>query len=249
VSERKFENQVVVITGGSTGIGLSAAELFVDAGAKVVLVARDAAKLEGARKRLGAQVDTVKADVAIVDDVERVMAHVERMHGGIDVLFANAGMSECPPLRETDAAFFDQIMGVNLKGVFFSFVRAIPLFRQGASAVFTATATHARGRPGDPLYLASKAAVRSLARSLATDEEVLQKRVRVNIVSPGATETGLTEAAHGNAEVRAYVDGMVPLGRWGQPEEIARAVLFLASRDSAYITGAEIAVDGGLGQS
>jgi NAD(P)-dependent dehydrogenase (short-subunit alcohol dehydrogenase family) len=137
---------------------------------------------------------------------------------------------------------------VNLKGVFFSFVRALPLFRSGAAVVFTATATHARGRPGDPLYLASKAAVRSLARSLAADEEVLRRRIRVNVVSPGAIETPLTARAHASAEVRATVEGMVPLGRWGTPADVARAVLFLASDDAAYLTGAELAVDGGLAQ-
>ncbi len=112
--------------------------------------------------------------------------------------------------------------------------------------MFTATATHARGRPGDPLYLASKAAVRSLARSFAADEDVLRKRLRVNLVSPGPIETPLTAAAHGAPEVRAYVERMVPLGRWGSPDDVARAVLFLASQEAAFITGAEIAVDGGL---
>ena len=114
--------------------------------------------------------------------------------------------------------------------------------------MFTATATHARGRPGDPLYLATKAAVRSLARSLAADDEVLRKRVRVNVVSPGPVETPLTAQAHGVPEIRAYVEQMVPLGRWGTPEDVARAVLFLASAEASYVTGAELAVDGGLGQ-
>jgi len=166
----------------------------------------------------------------------------------IDVLFANAGASECPSLGETDSAFFDRLMSVNVKGVFFAFVKALPLFRAGASAVFTATSTHDRGRPGDALYLASKAAVRSLARGLAADEEVLRKRIRVNVVSPGAIETPLTALAHGNQEIRDYVEAMVPLGRWGEPADIARAVLFLASPENSYITGAEIAVDGGLAQ-
>jgi NAD(P)-dependent dehydrogenase (short-subunit alcohol dehydrogenase family) len=248
MSGARFDKQVVLITGGSSGIGLAAARLFVGEGGQVVLVGRDPAPLEAARGELGPAVLTVSADVGRVDDVERVMAEVKRRHGHLDVLFANAGMSECPPIRETDGAFFDRLMGVNVKGVFFAFVRALPLFHPGGSAIFTATATHARGKPGDPLYLASKAAVRSLARSLAGDEEVLARRVRVNVVSPGATETPLTIAAHGSRGVRAVVEGMVPLGRWGQPEEIAKAVLFLASSDAAYITGAELAVDGGLAQ-
>jgi NAD(P)-dependent dehydrogenase (short-subunit alcohol dehydrogenase family) len=151
MSRARFDEQVVLVTGGSSGIGLAAARLFVAEGAWVVLVGRDADALEAARVELGPQVVTVSADVGRVADVERVVAEVSRKHGHLDVLFANAGMSECPPLRETDDAFFDRLMGVNVKGVFFTFVRALPLFRPGGSAIFTATATHARGKPGDPL--------------------------------------------------------------------------------------------------
>jgi NAD(P)-dependent dehydrogenase (short-subunit alcohol dehydrogenase family) len=181
-------------------------------------------------------------------EIDRIVGEVAQRHGGIDVLFANAGMSECPPIAETSEDFFDQIVATNLKGVFFTFARALPLFRPGGAAVFTATATHARGRPGDPRYLATKAAVRSLARSLAGNEAVLRKGIRVNVVSPGPVETPLTERAHAAPEVRAYVEQMVPLGRWGTPDDVARAVLFLASSDAAFITGAELAVDGGLAQ-
>jgi NAD(P)-dependent dehydrogenase (short-subunit alcohol dehydrogenase family) len=248
MSDGRFAGQVVLITGGSSGIGLAAARLFAAEGAQLVLVGRDEGALKVAAAEVGGDVLTVAADVARVDEVERVVESVKQRHGLLDVLFANAGMSECPPIQETDDAFFDRLMGVNVKGVFFTFVRALPLFRPSGAAIFTATATHARGKPGDPLYLASKAAVRSLARSLAGDEAVLARRVRVNVVSPGAIETPLTAAAHGTAEVRSFVEGMVPLGRWGQPADIAKAVLFLASADAAYITGAELAVDGGLAQ-
>jgi NAD(P)-dependent dehydrogenase (short-subunit alcohol dehydrogenase family) len=243
----RFQDKVVVITGGTSGIGLAAAREFASEGAKLAIVGRGAGALAAVRAEIPTAL-TIAADVGEVSEIERVMSEVERTHGGIDVLFANAGMSDCPPIAETDGAFFDRIVAVNLKGVFFSFARALPLFRPGASVVFTATATHARGRPGDPLYLASKAAVRSLARSLAADEEVLRRRIRVNVVSPGAVETPLTARAHGSAEVRATVEGMVPLGRWGTPRDVARAVLFLASDDAAYVTGAELAVDGGLAQ-
>jgi NAD(P)-dependent dehydrogenase (short-subunit alcohol dehydrogenase family) len=243
----RFKDKVVVITGGSSGIGLAAAQEFAREGAKLAIVGRSAGALAAVRAE-NPDALTISADVGEVPEIERVMGEVERRHGGIDVLFANAGMSECPPIGETEGAFFDRIMAVNLKGVFFAFARALPLFRPGASVVFTATATHARGRPGDPLYLASKAAVRSLARSFAADEEVLRRRIRVNVVSPGAVETPLTARAHGSADVRAYVEGMVPLGRWGTPTDVARAVLFLASDDAAYVTGAELAVDGGLAQ-
>ncbi len=243
----RFQDKVVVITGGSSGIGLAAAREFAREGAKLAIVGRGADALAAVRAEIPTAL-TIAADVGEVSEIERVMSEVERTHGGIDVLFANAGMSDCPPVAETDSAFFDRIIAVNLKGTFFSFARALPLLRSGASVVFTATATHARGRPGDPLYLASKAAVRSLARSLAADEEVLRRRVRVNVVSPGAVETPLTARAHGSVEVRATVEGMIPLGRWGTPADVARAVLFLASDDAAYVTGAELAVDGGLAQ-
>ena len=243
----RFEDKVVVITGGSSGIGAAAARAFAREGARLVLVGRGSDALAA----IGAELPgatTLAADVGEVADVERVMGEVARRHGAVDVLFANAGTSECPPLTETDGAFFDRLMATNVKGVFFAFARALPLFRPGGAAVFTATASHARGRPGDPLYLASKAAVRSLARSLAADEEVLRKRIRVNVVSPGAVETPLTARAHGAPEIRATVENMVPLGRWGTPDDIARAVLFLASDAAAYVTGSELAVDGGLGQ-
>ena len=224
----RFTAKVVLITGGGSGIGLAAARAFAAEGASLVLAGRGAEALAATRAELG-DVLTVTADVGRVADIERVLAEVERRHGALDVLFANAGMSECPPLAETDDAFFERIMATNVKSVFFTFARALPLFRTGAAAVFTATATHARGRPGDPLYLATKAAVRSLARSLAADDEVLRKRVRVNVVSPGPVETALTAHAHGVPEVRASVKQLVPLGRWGTPEDVARAVLFLSS--------------------
>jgi NAD(P)-dependent dehydrogenase (short-subunit alcohol dehydrogenase family) len=243
----RFAEKVAVITGAGSGIGAAAARAFAAEGARVVLVGRRPEALAAVAAAIP-DATAIAGDVAEVDEIERVMREVGARHGKIDVLFANAGMSECPPIAETDGAFFDRLMATNVKSVFFSFVRALPLFGDGAAAVFTATATHARGRPGDPLYLAGKAAVRSLARSLAADDEVLRKRIRVNVVSPGPVETPLTAQAHGNAEVRAYVENMVPLGRWGTPDDVVRAVLFLASSEAAYVTGAELAVDGGLAQ-
>ncbi|GHO48448.1 hypothetical protein KSX_66110 [Ktedonospora formicarum] len=152
--------------------------------------------------------------------------------GQIDILFANAGISECPPIQETDDAFFDHIMGINVKGVFFTFTQALPWLAQDASVIFTSSVAHERGRPGDPLYTASKAAVRSLARTLAADEDVLSRGIRVNVVSPGAIYTPLTANQDTYAmleAVNSYVAETVPMKRWGQPEEVARAVLFLAS--------------------
>ncbi|WP_198083376.1 SDR family NAD(P)-dependent oxidoreductase [Variovorax sp. E3] len=139
-------------------------------------------------------------------------------------------------------------MSINVKGVFYAFTEAFELMSDGAAAVFTSSVVQQRGRPGDVLYAASKAAVRSLARTLAADERVLARHVRVNVVSPGAIETPLTATATADADVRAWVEGQVPMGRWGRAEEVAKAVLFLASADASYLTGGEIAVDGGLGQ-
>ncbi len=250
MATQDFHDKIVVITGGSSGIGLATACAFAARGAKLVLIGRGEDALAAACAEVGGEANAtaIAADVGRVADIERAMREIARVHGRIDVLFANAGTSECPPIADTDDAFFDRFIATNVKGVFFAFARALPLFAHGAAAVFTATATHARGKPGDPLYLASKAAVRSLARGFAADDDVVRKRVRVNVVSPGAIETPLTLAAHGTADVRAYVERMVPLARWGQPADIAAAVLFLASSDASYITGAELAIDGGLAQ-
>jgi NAD(P)-dependent dehydrogenase (short-subunit alcohol dehydrogenase family) len=166
----------------------------------------------------------------------------------IDVLFANAGMSECADILNTDETFFDQLMGVNVKGVFYAFTHAFPWLAKNASVVFTSSVIQQRGRPGDALYGASKAAVRSLARTLAGDERVLAQQIRINVVSPGAIRTPLTTAATDNPDVSAWVESQVPMGRWGEANEVARAVLFLASSDASSLTGGEIAVDGGLGQ-
>jgi NAD(P)-dependent dehydrogenase (short-subunit alcohol dehydrogenase family) len=248
---QRLTDKVAVITGGSSGIGLATARLFQAEGARVLIVGRDPAALERARAELGGDTRAVQADVSTLAGIDAVVAEAREAFGRIDVLFANAGMSECPPLEDTDEAFFDRIMDLNVKGVFFAFTRALPLLANGASAIFTSSVAHDRGRPGDPLYAASKAAVRSLARTLAADAQVLARGIRVNVVSPGAIQTPLT--AHADepelaAQVDAYITEAVPMKRWGRPEEVARAVLFLASAESSYLTGGEIAVDGGLGQ-
>ncbi|GHO48112.1 SDR family oxidoreductase [Ktedonospora formicarum] len=251
MSTLKLKHKVAVITGGNSGIGLVTAHLFREEGASVVIIGRNEETLERARRELGGDTLAIQADVSRLDDIQRVMRQVGDHFGRIDILFANAGISECPPIQETDDAFFDHIMGINVKGVFFAFTQALPLLTQDASVIFTSSVAHERGRPGDPLYSASKAAVRSLARTLAADEEVLSRGIRVNVVSPGAIYTPLTANQDTYAmleAVNSYVAETVPMKRWGQPEEVARSVLFLASSDSSYMTGGEIAIDGGLGQ-
>ncbi len=241
-------DKIALITGGSSGIGLAVAELMHAQGATVVIVGRERRKLDDAIARIGPRACAISADVAVVSDIERVMDTVARRHGRIDVLFANAGTSHCPPLRETDEHAFDTLMDLNLKGVFFTCVRAIPLLSENASVILTGSAAADMGRLGDPLYAASKAAVRSLARGFASDPGLIAKKVRVNVLSPGAVKTSLTQAAYEQPEVDAYVRAAIPMQRWGDPAEIARAVMFLASNDSSYMTGSELAVDGGMGQ-
>ncbi|MDQ7096551.1 SDR family oxidoreductase [Desulfosporosinus sp. PR] len=250
MSEMKLNDKIAVITGGNSGIGLATARLFKEQGASVIVVGRDLATLESTRKELGENSFAIQADVSKIADIDHVMDQVRGKFGRIDILFANAGISECPPIQETDEAFFEHMMGINVKGVFFTFTRALPLLSSGASAIFTSSVANKKGRPGDPLYSASKAAVRSLARTLAVDEEVLERGIRVNVVSPGAIQTPLTaqELPEMKEAINAYIKSSVPMKRWGQPEEVAKAVLFLASSDSSYLTGGEITVDGGLGE-
>jgi NAD(P)-dependent dehydrogenase (short-subunit alcohol dehydrogenase family) len=248
---KKLDHNVAVITGGSSGIGLATAKLFVQEGASVVIVGRDVDRLAAAARDIGGDVRTVSADIGTLAGIDFVVSTVLRAHGHIDVLFANAGTSDAPPLFETNEADFERMMDVNVKGVFFLFTRAFPLLTVGASVIFTSSVAHHKGRPGDPLYSAAKAAVRSFGRTMAMDNQVLAKKVRVNVISPGAVQTPLTRQDSFEMEqaINAYIASAVPMGRWGHAEEIARAALFLASSDSSYMTGGELMIDGGLGQT
>ena len=213
--ELKLQNRVAVITGGNSGIGLATARLFRAHGASLVIIGQNARTLEQARQELGADTLALRADVSRLADIEQAMAQIREHVGKIDILFANAGISECPPIQETDEAFFEHIMGINVKGVFFTFTQALPLLAQDASVIFTYSVAHEKGRPGDPLYSASKAAVRSLARTLAAEEEVLHKGVRVNVVGPGTIQTPLTlqESPEMQDAIDEYVTSAVPMKR------------------------------------
>ncbi|MCL1938584.1 MAG: SDR family oxidoreductase [Candidatus Azobacteroides sp.] len=250
MSKSKLADKVAVITGGNSGIGLATVRLFKEHGASVVIVGRNPKSLEKAKRELGENTLALQADVSKVDQIDDVMSQTKEVFGRIDVLFANAGVSDCPPIQKTEEAFFDFIMGINVKGVFFTFIRALPLLSRGASVIFTSSVANNRGSLGDPLYAATKAAVRSLARTLAADDEVLEKGIRVNCVSPGCIQTPLTvqDTPEMQAAINKYIESAVPMKRWGQPEDVAKAALYLACADSAYLTGSEIAVDGGLGQ-
>ncbi|WP_410667974.1 SDR family NAD(P)-dependent oxidoreductase [Amycolatopsis sp. cmx-4-68] len=244
--------RVAVVTGGSSGIGLATAAELAKDGYALVVVGRDVGKLRTAVDQLGghAPVHAVAADLATVAGAERVAAEVRARYDHIDLLFANAGRSDAPPILDTLEHDFDLMMATNVKSAFFTVVKLLPLLRRGGSVVLTGSVSEAKGRPGDPLYAASKAAVRSLVRTLALDEEVLARGVRVNAVTPGCIATPLT--AQPDLQLQAaiddYVTGTVPMARWGRPEEVAHAVVFLAGDRAAYITGSEIVVDGGLAQ-
>lgn len=247
-TEMKLSGKVALVTGGSSGIGLAAASLMAAHGACVVIVGRDRERLDAALAEIGCHSTGVVADVSKIADIERVIEVVAKRHGRIDVLLANAGTSHCPPLRETDEAAFDAIVNLNFKGAFFTVVRALPLLSTAASVILTGSAAAEMGRLGDPLYAATKAAVRSLVRTLANDEDLTANQIRFNVLSPGPVKTPLTKLAYERVEVDAYVRAAVPLKRWADPMEIAKAVLFLASSDSSYMTGSVLAVDGGLAQ-
>jgi len=247
---KKLADKVALITGGSSGIGLATAKLMIAEGASVVIVGRDADKLAHAAKELGGDVLTISADASCLTSIEKIIQKVKETYGRIDILFANAGMSDCPPIFETEEPFFDKIMDINVKGVFFLFTKAYPIMADYASVILTSSVAHGKGRPGDPVYSMTKAAVRSLGRTLALDEEVLAKMIRVNTLSPGTIQTPLTKQDSPEMEnaINDYIQASVPMQRWGQAEEVAKAVVFLASDDSSYITGGEIYVDGGLAQ-
>ncbi|MET3434602.1 NAD(P)-dependent dehydrogenase (short-subunit alcohol dehydrogenase family) [Herbaspirillum seropedicae] len=243
---KRFEDKVVVVTGGSEGIGLATAKLFAAEGARVYVSGRRADKLEQAVREIGNGAVGVPGDAAKLDDLDRLYARVQADHGRLDVLFANAGTAstEAKPLGMIGEEDFDGLFNLNVRGLLFSVQKALPLMSQGGAIVLNGSVAGVKGFPGQSLYNASKAAVRSFARSWTAD--LKERGIRVNVVAPGGTETRLMrdylEARPGMEDVLKQV---VPLARLGEPDEIGRAVLFLASAESSYIAGIELFVDGG----
>lgn len=246
----KLIDKTAIITGGSSGIGLETARLFNKEGAKVIITGRNEEKLEKAKALIGKNVITFKMDVSKVEDIYKLKKFLLEENIKLDILFGNAGMSECPSIFETDEKFFDEIINTNLKSNFFIFTNLFKLLNDNSSVIFTSSVSHDMGVPGDPLYSASKAALRSLVRTFAADESVLNKKIRVNAISPGPIKTPLTEQDNKEMQklIDEYIENTVPMKRWGEAEEVAKAVLFLASDDSSYMTGSEIRVDGGLSE-
>jgi len=246
----KLERKIALVTGGNSGIGLATAKQFVGEGAHVFITGRRDPELAAAVKEIGRNVTGVRGDVSNLGDLDRLFAQIKREKGKLDVVFANAGIARYAPFGTITEEFYDSIFNINVKGLFFTVQKALPLLPDGASIILNASIVGSKGLPANSVYSATKAAVRSFARTWTTD--LKDRHIRVNAVSPGATDTpglndllGSTEAGQQRLKM---ISSTVPLGRLGTPDEIARAVVFLASDDSSYITGTELFVDGGLAQ-
>jgi NAD(P)-dependent dehydrogenase (short-subunit alcohol dehydrogenase family) len=247
---RKLEGKVALITGGNSGIGLATAKRFVEEGAYVFITGRTQAKLDDAVKQVGSNVTGVQEDVAKLDDLDRLFERIKKDKGRLDIVFANAGIAKYAPLGSIDEEHFDSIFGGNVRGLLFTVQKALPLLPDGASIILNASIVGSKGFAANSVYSATKAAVRSFARTWTTD--LKSRLIRVNAISPGPIDTeGLRELLSSSEVGRDRLKGlssMVPLGRIGSSDEIAKAVVFLASDDSSFITGIELFVDGGLAQ-
>lgn len=246
----KLKNKVAVITGGNSGIGRAIAETFANEGAHVVISGRDDATLQSTVEAIGNGTLAVQADVTNLSDLDRLFEAVRERHEQIDVLVVNAGGATIRPLEAADEAHFDNVSDVNFKGAYFTVQKALPLLTDGAAILFTTSIANVRGFAGMGVYAAAKAAVRSLARTFAA--ELAPRGIRVNALSPGPVETPIfNRLGIPEEQIAAAKSGFVsqvPLGRIGTADEIARAALFLVSDDASFVTGAELAVDGGLAQ-
>jgi len=246
----KLDAKVALITGGNSGIGLATAKRFVNEGAYVFITGRRKEELNAAVKEIGRNVTAVQGDVSNLADLDRLFAQIKKEKGKIDIVFANAGVAKYAPLGEITEEFYDSIFDINVKGVLFTVQKALPLLRDGASIILNASIVASKGFSSNSVYSATKAAVRSFARTWTTD--LKDRRIRVNAVSPGPIDTpGLNEllaSSETGDQRKKMISNAMPLGRLGTPDEIAKAVVFLASDDSSYITGAELFVDGGFAQ-
>jgi NAD(P)-dependent dehydrogenase (short-subunit alcohol dehydrogenase family) len=246
----RLKGKVAVITGGNSGIGLATAQRFADEGAHVFITGRRQSELDAAVKQIGKNVTGVQGDVSNLADLDRLYATVKQEKGYIDILFANAGGGEFAPLGAITEEHFDKTFNSNVKGLLFTVQKALPLLQDGASIILNASITASKGMEAFSVYSATKAAVRSFARCWTLD--LKNRKIRVNAISPGPIDTpGLSGLAQTEEQVQQMKSGLassVPLGRLGTPDEIAKAVVFLASDDSSYVTGIELFVDGGMAQ-
>ena len=241
----KLEGTIALITGGNSGIGLATARRFVDEGAYVFITGRREPELNAAVKEIGENVTGVQGDVANLGDLDRLFAQIKRETGKLDVVFANAGTTTMTPLGNITEEDYDSLFNVNVKGLLFTVQKALPLMPDGGSIILNASIVASKGFRDWSVYSATKAAVRSFARTWTTD--LKDRRIRVNALSPGYIDTPPWRSLN-VADMRANASGTVPLGRFGTADEIAKVAVFLAADDSSYVTGTEVFVDGGVAQ-
>ena len=251
---KPLDGKIAVITGGNSGIGLATAQRFVAEGAYVFITGRRQSELDAAVRQIGKNVTGVQGDVSNLADLDRLYAAVKEQKGRIDILFANAGVGEFATLVAITEEHFDKTFGINVKGLLFTVQKALPLFQDGGSIILTASTSASKGVEGFSVYNATKAAIRSFARTWTVD--LKQRKIRVNAISPGSIDTpasrlslsGLVQSEQQGEQLRRNVMRTVPLGRIGSPDEVAKVASFLASDDSSYVTGIELFVDGGAAQ-
>jgi len=239
----KLQGKVAVITGGTTGIGFAAAKLFVEEGAYVFITGRRQRELDAAVKAIGSKVTGVQGDVAKLADLDRLYAAV-KAKGKLNIVFANAGIAEFAPLDKVTEDHFDRLFDINVKGALFTVQKALPLLKEGGSIILNGSVAGVKGTPAFGVYGATKAALRSFARTWTSD--LKDRRIRANVLGPGPTDTPALDGLA--AEVLAWIVSTIPMGRMGESDEIAKAALFLASDDSSFVTGIDLFVDGGRAQ-
>jgi len=243
----RLAGKTALITGGNSGIGLATAKQFVNEGAYVYISGRRDTELAAAVREIGENVTGIQGDVSNLGDLDRLFAQIKREKGKLDIVFANAGAAKFAPLGKITEEHYESLFNSNLKGLLFTVQKALPLMSDGASIILNASTAASRAPAAEwSVYSATKAAVRSFARTWTTD--LKHRRIRVNAVSPGYTSTPPWHSAEGSDQLMKNISTSVPLGRFGTPDEIAKAVVFLASDDSSYITGTELFVDGGFAQ-